>query len=116
MTDNTIWLIHHKSKIGEQSPLNMDGSEFAFAVGIVSADTLIKAINVLSNHLNKQILELVDISSCKIYQQENYFDDSEDSQEIRAAVDSIKDQPEGVTWACGITSECLESLENANGQ
>mgnify|MGYP001545611406 CR=1 FL=1 len=44
MSNNTIWLIHHKSRIGERSPLNMNGSEFASAIGVVSANSLSAAI------------------------------------------------------------------------
>ena len=103
MTDNTIWLIHHKSRIGERSPLNMDGSEFASAIGVVSANSLSAAIQKLDKLLNTQLLELVDISHCETYTAEKYTEDSDDNRDIREAASKINDEPEKVTWVCGQT-------------
>lgn len=103
MTDNTIWLIHHKLKIGERSPLNMDGSKFASAIGVVSANSLVGAIIKLDNFLSTQLLELADISQCEIYTTEKYPEDSDDNQDIREAVREITDEPEKVTWVRGET-------------
>ena len=105
MTHKTIWLVHFKARIGEFSPMNMDGSEFAMAIGIVSAETLAQVVVELDIFLVNQQLELVNIQGCEKYFPEQYSDDSSKSKEIQAAVYELSLKGINVTMASGVTSE-----------
>lgn len=105
MVHKTIWLVHFKARIGESSPMNMDGSEFAFAIGIVSAISLMQAVAELDIFLVNHQLELVNIQGCEKYSPEQYSDASSKSKEIQAAVHELSVKGINVTIACGITSE-----------
>lgn len=108
MNNKRVWLIRFKASMDERSPLNMDDSEFMFAIGVVVEEELAPAISRLSLYLREQLLELVDVMGCQIFSSENFIDQSEESKEILQAAEEVVHTAAGVTWACGISSECMD--------
>ena len=100
-----IWLIHHKARFGENSPMNYDGSEFALAIGVVAAPSLAQAVTLLDVFFESKVMELVDINSCEIYASNSFTDDLNESKEIRAGVGELDRRGVPVALACGKSSE-----------
>jgi hypothetical protein len=104
MKDKSVWLIHHKASVGLRSSLNMDGSEYAFAVGVVYAKNVVDAITRLRNHLVDDDMDLVDISKCEMYLPENFVATTEDNEEITSAATHALLTNE-IILACSISCE-----------
>jgi hypothetical protein len=104
MKDKSVWLIHHKASVGLRSSLNMDGSEFAFAIGVIYAKNVVDAINRLRNYLVDDDMDLVDISKCEIYLAENFVATTEDNEEIASAATHALLTNE-IILACSISCE-----------
>lgn len=112
MKDKIIWLIRFKAKIEEHSQMNMDGSDFAHAIGVVFAKTLAQAVVELDLFMSRQQLALIDIYGCETYEENCYSDDSDKSEEIKAAIDELLRREVNATIACAVTSGCMKILES----
>lgn len=104
MKDKSVWLIHHKASVGLRSSLNMDGSEYAFAIGVIYAKNVVDAITRLRNYLVDDDMDLVDISKCEIYLAENFVATTEDNEEIASAATHALLTNE-IILACSISCE-----------
>lgn len=66
MDNGQYWLIYYKAFIAENSPLNMDGSEYVFGVATVPAKDLKKALELFDARLQECALQLIEIYKCTI--------------------------------------------------
>ena len=106
MENKNVWLIHLKASIGARSSLNMDGSKFAIAVGVASANSVVDAIIRVREYLVQDHMDILEISKCEIYQSDNFSDSSDDSVEVKNAAELAMKKNE-VVLACGVSSEAL---------
>lgn len=113
MNNKQIWLIYYKASIGDRSSLNMDGSEFAEAVGVVNAENITEAIIALQKYLLNDYMDIIEISKCEIFNPDNFSDSSENSVEIKNAAAQAKKKNE-IVHACGVSSKALAHQEETN--
>lgn len=110
-----IWLIRFKAAMAPTSSFNMDGSTHLTGIGVAAQSSLPLAIAKLDEMLTSDQITLIDVNGCKLYIPTDYHDSSEESVEIRRAVDLVTANPEQATWACAATWGSIEELEAANG-
>ena len=115
MENQNVWLIHLKASIGARSSLNMDGSEFAIAIGVASANNVVDAIIRVREYLVQDHMDILQISKCEIYHSNNFSDSSEDSVEVKNAAELAMMKNE-VMLACGVSSEALADLEGSDDE
>ena len=111
-----IWLIRFKASMAPTSSFNMDGSTHVTGIGVAADSNLALAIAKLADMLKSDQITLIDVTGCRHYTPGEHQGDSEESIEIRRAVDQVAANPGEPTWACAATWGSIEELEAANGQ
>jgi hypothetical protein len=111
-----IWLIPFKASIAPTSSFNMDGSTHITAIGVVSNSKLSTAIVNLDQMLEAEQMSLIAVFNCRHYNSDDYQGDTDETVEIRRAVEQVMKNPGEATWACAASCGSLEDLEAANGK
>ncbi|MES2822935.1 MAG: hypothetical protein V4732_04990 [Pseudomonadota bacterium] len=65
MESKTIWLIDHKTTLGEYSPMNPDGSSWILAVCMLSAINQDNALIKFNAFLKGEEMELMEVYEIK---------------------------------------------------
>lgn len=64
MSEKFAWLIYYKATLGEMSPLNLDGSAYAYGVASVPEPSFPKAFAMFQESMEKNRMELVEVYRC----------------------------------------------------
>lgn len=64
MSDTFAWLIYYKATLGETSPLNFDGSTYAYGVATVPESNFTDAFALFQESLKKNRMALLEIYRC----------------------------------------------------
>ncbi|OZG71836.1 hypothetical protein BTA51_19640 [Hahella sp. CCB-MM4] len=107
----SVWLIYHKASMSPQSPMNMDGSEFMQGIGVVPATSMKEALERFEHYLREQHMALLDATKCEQYDPKNFSDPTQDNREI-IEVASQALESGGIFYACGISSEAMDCMED----
>lgn len=115
MEDEDVWLMYHKAKLNEYSPMNVDGSEFILGVAVIPAKNKEEADHKFEQFLSGDNMVLIKLENCVIYNPDNFKEDSIANKQINfAAVKAIETGK--VHYACGKTSEALAYNERMDDE
>jgi len=89
MNDEDIWLIDHKATLGEDSPLNMDGSTWLTAICVLQATTEEEALAAFSTYLEANDLEVIERYDLSQYSANDFQDESSRSKQVKEAVRKV---------------------------
>lgn len=110
MEKNLIWLMDHKAKLGEFSPLNMDGSTWILGVCVLRARDREEAMSKFEHYLHDNGMKLVELYEFAEYASENYVDKSSRTDQINYAVRRVRQDGE-TCYVYARTSETMNSIE-----
>lgn len=105
-----IWLIDHQAILGNNSPLNLDGSEWILGVCVLSADTKEQAIAKLGQYFKENDLTLQEVYEAAQYRPEDYTDESPRSEQINYAARKVLADGESC-YVYARTSETIKSMQ-----
>ncbi|WP_431688744.1 hypothetical protein [Hahella sp. NBU794] len=109
MNTEDIWLIHHKASLSPNSPMNMDGSNYAVGIAVAPGKDLQEALARLHEYLRDNHMQLLDIWKCVKHNANDYGLDSEDPNGVERSIKKAQEQSK-VFYACGLSSEVLIAL------
>lgn len=108
-----IWLVYHKATLSENSPLNMDGSEWMEGICVVPADNVEAALKGYRDLLKKDHMEEIEVYKVLRYREEDYAND-EHAKHIAHGVRVATDQGE-TAYIGTLTSEGFADQEDEAG-
>lgn len=111
MENSNIWLIDHKATLADDSPLNMDGSEWIWGVCVVPAKSEAEALTGFTDYLAKNGMAEPEVYHVEQYRPENYKDDSKRTRFIDHGV-RIASERGVISYSYART---LESLAEEGG-
>lgn len=111
MVVQSVWLIHHKASLSEESPMNLDGSSFMTGVGVVPAPSMKEALSLFDEYLSKNKMSIIDSWKCEQWDPKNYDSNLLEGRQINnAAAKSLETNL--IHYTCGVSSEALDCEED----
>lgn len=111
----SIWVIDHKANLNEDSPMNMDGSEWLLGVCVLAAPERQTAERKFQEFLDREGMKLEEIYSFDVYEDNDFSDDSRRSRQISRAATTVNEDGE-TCYVFARTSEALKDAgESPNG-
>ncbi|OZG73083.1 hypothetical protein BTA51_11335 [Hahella sp. CCB-MM4] len=107
----SVWLIHHKASMDEYSPKNLDGSEYMVGIGVVPATNMREALDLFDRYLSDLKMEIMEVTKCEQYDPKNFVEPTEDNRDINEVAAEALESGR-IFYACGISSEALDCLED----
>ena len=107
----SVWLIHHKASMTLDSPMNLDGSEFMMGIGVVAATNMNEALERFDQYLSDQHMAMLETTKCEQYDPKNFRESTLQNRQITDAASRALDSG-GIYYACGISSEALDCVED----
>ena len=106
MGKGKIFLIDHKATLADNSPLNLDGSEWIKGVCVVPAESEKAALEGFRTYMVENRMEEIEVYHVEQYLPENFSDSSKRTRFINHGVRVASDRGI-ISYTCGQTSETL---------
>lgn len=107
MIVRSVWLLHHKALLSEESPMNLDGSAFLTGIAVIPAQTMHEALLLFDAYLDKQKMIILDFWKCEKWNPKNHNINTLEGRQINNASEKCL-ETNLIHYTCGISSEALD--------
>jgi hypothetical protein len=107
MIVRSVWLLHHKALLSEESLMNLDGSAFLTGVAVVPVQTMHEALLLFDAYLDEQKMMIMDLWKCEKWNPKNHDISTLEGRQVNNASEKCL-ETNLIHYTCGISSEALD--------
>ena len=113
MDGSNIWVIDHKAKLSDFSPMNLDGSSWILGVCVLSATNKENALERFDEFLKGEEMELIEVYDFQEYSVDSFNEGSRRSDQINNAARMVREDGQ-TCYVYARTSEAMADGAETN--